>query len=107
MRKYDHHFLVCITNRPPALGASCGARGGVELLARLQRALDRARLTEAGMVCATGSTCLGLCEDGPNVVVYPDATWYRGVAASDVPDLVAMHARDGAPVARLVNPDVE
>lgn len=107
MRKYRHHFLVCITNRPPALQASCGAHGSADLLARLQRELDRRRLTEAGLSLATGTTCLGLCEEGPNVVVYPDATWYRGVHVEDVGELVERHAQQGEPVARLVNPEVE
>ncbi len=30
-------------------------------------------------VLVTGSSCLGPCEQGPTVVVYPDGTWYSEV----------------------------
>ena len=106
MRKYRHHFLVCIKNRPPFAHASCGADGSADVLAKLQKRLDKARLTEAGHAIATGTTCLGLCGEGPNVVVYPDATWYRGVQVDDVQELVDRHATDGEVVERLVNPDI-
>jgi len=107
MRPYAHHFLVCLTNRPPFGQPSCGARGSTDLLARLQRGLDRKRLTEQGLSMATGTTCLGLCEDGPNVVVYPEGTWYRGVSPDDVPELIESHAVDGNIVDRLRNPDIQ
>ena len=32
----------------------------------------------------SGSSCLGPCEQGQTVVVYPDATWYSKVTEADV-----------------------
>ena len=45
--------------------------------------------------------CLGLCKHGPNLIVYPDGTWYLGVTESDVPDVVQQHLKDGEPVEHL------
>jgi precorrin-6B methylase 2 len=38
-------------------------------------------------------------------VVYPEGTWYSGVTAADVPELVRSHFQDGKPVERLVCAD--
>ena len=53
------------------------------------------------------TTCgsLGLCERGPNMVVYPEGVWYSGVRAEDVREIVDSHFQQGRPVSRLVNTD--
>jgi len=48
---------------------------------------------------------LGVCERGPNLVVYPEGVWYSGVRAEDVPELVESHFAQGRVVERLVNRD--
>ncbi|HXI03855.1 MAG TPA: methyltransferase, partial [Candidatus Saccharimonadales bacterium] len=59
--------------------------------------LDEVQLTTCGS--------LGLCERGPNMVVYPEGVWYSGVAPADVPEIVESHFRGGKPVERLVTRD--
>jgi (2Fe-2S) ferredoxin len=59
---------------------------------------------EPGEVIVTGTTCLGPCEQGPNVVVYPTGTWYCQVKDSDVPVILDEHIKKGAPAMQL-NPD--
>jgi (2Fe-2S) ferredoxin/predicted O-methyltransferase YrrM len=53
------------------------------------------------------TTCgsLGLCERGPNMVVYPEGIWYSGVKPEDVPELVRVHFQEGRVVERLANAD--
>jgi (2Fe-2S) ferredoxin len=53
------------------------------------------------------TTCgsLGMCERGPNIVVYPEGTWYSGVQVADVPEVVREHFKNGRPLERLVNRD--
>ena len=36
------------------------------------------------------------------IVVYPDNTWYAGVQAADLQEIVDSHIKGGKPVARLV-----
>jgi len=45
--------------------------------------------------------CLGLCKHGPNLIVYPEGTWYLGVTENDVPELVQEHLKEGDPVKHL------
>jgi len=49
---------------------------------------------------------LGLCERGPNVVVYPQGVWYSGVGPDDIPEIVEVHFIQGRTVERLAHRDV-
>jgi (2Fe-2S) ferredoxin len=41
-------------------------------------------------------SCFGLCEDGPNMIVYPDRAWYVCVQEEDLP-AVADHLTGAGP----------
>ena len=79
---------------------SCGARGGDEILAALGEVVAELGLEDR--VSVTGATCLGPCDNGPTVVVYPEGIWYRGVVPADAAEIARSHARDGKPVERLL-----
>jgi (2Fe-2S) ferredoxin len=44
--------------------------------------------------------CFGSCQDGPNVVLYPEKSWYARVKTEDLDDIVA-HLGGGPHVTRL------
>ncbi len=48
---------------------------------------------------------LGMCENGPNLVVYPEGVWYSHVTPADVPEIVSEHFQAGRPVERLARKD--
>jgi len=49
--------------------------------------------------------CLGRCEEGPAMVVYPDGVWYRCESREDVDEVLQSHLVKGVPVARLLLSD--
>lgn len=100
MSKFERHFFVCQTQRPPMVKPSCGPRGAGEVLAALQEGL-RAHPELWEKVAVTASGCLGPCADGPSIVVYPEGTWYAGVKKEDVAEIVEQHLVGGRPVERL------
>lgn len=55
-------------------------------------------------VKVTSTSCLTPCQCGPNVVVYPEGTWYAGVSAADVPALLDSHLIHNQPLERLLLP---
>lgn len=56
-------------------GPHCRHRGAGTLRARLARVLrGREDLRVAGYAC------FGLCEHGPNVLLYPEGVWFGGLA---------------------------
>lgn len=94
-----HHVFVCVNARPPFAKPSCGPQNAHETLMRLQETVDQRGL--AHEVKITACSCLGPCEDGPVLVVYPKGVWYTRVAPDDVEEIVDLHIKQGKPVERL------
>jgi (2Fe-2S) ferredoxin len=57
-----------------------------------------------GQFALTGSGCLGTCDHGPTVLVYPEGVMYTKVSPEDVPAIVEEHLIKGEPVERLLAP---
>jgi len=101
MPKPLRHVFICTQNRPPQHPrGSCAAKGSTPLLqafwAELQKrnAFDKVAITYSG--------CLGPCEAGPNVLVYPEGVLYSGVTEADVTEIFTSHLEKGEPVTRLL-----
>jgi (2Fe-2S) ferredoxin len=94
----SRHFFVCINNRPPFAKPSCGTRGSAQILQMLQEAVMTRGLMD---VAVTATGCLGPCDQGPTIVVYPEGVWYTQVRPEDVPDIIEEHMVGGKPVQRL------
>jgi len=104
MPKPKHHIIICSTTRPEGNPrGSCGEKGSKELLQIFFGEMAQRGLF--GQILITESTCMGPCQLGPTVVVYPDGIWYKGVIPSDVPEIFDEHIIAGRPVARLILPD--
>ena len=101
MPKPKYHIVVCTNSRPPGHPKpSCGAAGSQNILMALNMGLIE-RGFEPGEVLITGSTCLGPCELGPTIVVYPEGIWYSQVKESDVATILDEHIKKGQPVSQL------
>jgi (2Fe-2S) ferredoxin len=96
----DKHVFICITSRSPAAGSSCGTAGSPRILEALTFAIMEHGLQDR--VRVNGSTCLGPCDEGVNMVVYPEGIFYSRVTPDDVDEIVREHLIGGAPVERLV-----
>ena len=53
-------------------------------------------------VRAGTSACLGMCNAGPVMVVYPENVWYQPTKVEDIDEIVQSHFIDGKPVERLL-----
>ena len=102
MQPFRYHVFVCDQRKPEGLPC-CAARGSAAVIEALRREIAAQDLLDVVQVTTCGS--LGLCERGPNLVVYPDGIWYSGVGAADVPEIVREHFQNGRPVERLLNRD--
>lgn len=104
MQPFRLHVFTCDQQKPEGV-PSCNARGSAKTIDALRKELSARGLADEVQLTVCGS--LGLCERGPNMVVYPDGVWYSGVNPEDVPEIVEKHFRGGKPVERLVNKDQE
>lgn len=73
------HILVCT-------GKSCGPQGGEDVRAALKKELRKRSLRH--LYRDGECTCMGLCREGVNAVIWPEGTYLAGLAESDVPRLV-------------------
>ena len=98
MEPFRYHVFVCTQIKPEGV-TSCSASGSKRVLDALNRETQSQGLENEVQVTTCG--CLGLCDDGPIVIVYPDGVWYRRVMPEDVPEIVSAHLGAGKVVARL------
>lgn len=85
----DRHIFVCTADH-------CCKRGAKKTCKALKETLDDRGLKRKIKVLEVD--CLNCCGDGPMAIVYPDATWYAGLEAKDVEDVVDRHLIAGKPV---------
>jgi (2Fe-2S) ferredoxin len=58
-------------------------------------------LSGEGKVRINQAGCLDRCEEGPCIVVYPDAVWYTYVDQHDIDEIIEEHLQNGRIVERL------
>jgi (2Fe-2S) ferredoxin/SAM-dependent methyltransferase len=99
MEPFRFHLFVCTQQKPEGI-PSCPASGSFAVLDALDREIQARGLDNDMQLTTCG--CMGLCDEGPVMVVYPAGVWYRRVQPSDVSEIVGTHVGDGKPVDRLV-----
>jgi len=104
MEPFRHHIFVCTQEKPEGV-TSCPKNGSLRLLQALERELSSQGLDNEVQVTTCG--CLGLCDDGPIMIAYPEGVWYHKVKEEDVPEIVESHLRSGRVVSRLAWTDSE
>jgi len=102
MEPFRYHVFICDQQKPEGV-LCCSARGSTKVIEALRREVAARGLTDQVQITTCGS--LGLCERGPNMVVYPEGVWYSGVGLEEVPEIVQSHFQEGRVVARLANTD--
>lgn len=78
---YIAHVFVC-TNDRKGERKSCADGNSQLLKAKLKDAVESKGWK--GKVRVSTSGCLGVCGEGPNVMIYPQRLWFSGVSMNDV-----------------------
>ena len=101
--KQKKHVFVCVQNRPAGHPrGACQTKGGPRVYQAFVDEFNRRGIWQDYRLTNTG--CLGPCEHGASVVVYPDGVMYQEVTTRDVPTIIDEHLLLGAPVERLAMP---
>jgi (2Fe-2S) ferredoxin len=97
MEPYSHHVLICT-------GDFCTPdRRGRQLYSLLAELLQREDLLFGPERVKRGETpCLGVCSNGPIVVVYPEGIWYSEVTPALLERIVVEHLKHGKPIEEAV-----
>jgi (2Fe-2S) ferredoxin len=97
MEGYSRHVIVC------AGGFCSPQRRGAALYALLPQLLEQHGLLFGPQRVKRSETlCLGVCDEGPIVVVYPEGVWYSRVDEELLARIVSEHLVGGRVVAEAV-----
>ncbi|RXK89140.1 (2Fe-2S) ferredoxin domain-containing protein [Chlorobaculum sp. 24CR] len=80
------HVFVC-TNDRKGERKSCVDGDSLLVKAKLKEAVDAKGWK--GKVRVSTSGCLGVCGEGPNVMIYPKKLWFSGVTPDDVEEILS------------------
>lgn len=100
MSFFRYHVFFCCNQR--AEGESCCNNfGATEAQAYAKGRIAELGLDGEGKIRINKAGCLGRCDQGPVLVVYPDAVWYCYVDKDDVEEIIQQHLVQGQAVQRL------
>lgn len=82
---YECHVFVCTNDR---LGKrkSCADGDNVTLREALKGRI--AEMGWKGKVRISKCGCLGLCQSGPNVIIYPQEIWFSDVSIDEIDSIL-------------------
>jgi len=85
--EFEKYLMVCVNERPAGERVSCGGTFcGKELASAFKDAVKAAG--QAGKIRVSKTYCLDVCEQGANVLLYPDNVWFKQVSLEDVPAIL-------------------
>ena len=97
---FDIHIFVCTNQRTGNERLSCGENHGMELVAEFKKQINDLKV---GLkIRAQKAGCLGICDFGPTVAIYPEGIFYVGVKKEDVSEIIQSHIINKKPVDRLL-----
>jgi (2Fe-2S) ferredoxin len=100
MSYYERHVFFCCNERD-APERCCNNNGAAALHKYAKGRIKALRLDGQGKVRINRAGCLDRCEEGPVLVVYPEAVWYTYVDRSDIDEIIDSHVVAGKVVERL------
>jgi (2Fe-2S) ferredoxin len=93
-------IFVCTNRRENGERVCCAGGGGCVLRDKLKAMVKSRRLNSRIRVSQSG--CMDKCEEGPNIMVFPDNVWLSGVQEADLEGILDTVAAslDGDPRGR-------
>ncbi len=100
MSFYKKHLFICTNQRDD--GTPCCANYNTQQIRKQIKAKIKALgLHKKGEIRINSAGCLGRCDEGPVMVVYPEAIWYHFVDQEDIDEIIESHLLNNTPVSRL------
>jgi len=101
MSYFAHHVFFC-TNQREAGETCCNNLGAQKMRDYAKDKVKALGLSsDANRIRINSAGCMGRCDDGPVLVVYPEAIWYTYVDQADLDEIITEHLQHGRVVERL------
>lgn len=100
MSYFQHHVFFCCNQRD-AGDSCCNDHKATGMQAYAKDRVRALGLKGEGRVRINKAGCMDRCDEGPVLVVYPDAVWYTYVDKEDIDEIIESHLVKGQIVERL------
>ncbi len=100
MSYYSRHVFFCCNQRDSGQ-VCCNDKGASQMRDYAKERVKQLGFSGKGKVRVNQAGCLDRCEEGPCMVVYPDAVWYTYVDRADIDEIIEQHLKHGRIVERL------
>jgi (2Fe-2S) ferredoxin len=100
MSHYRHHVFFCLNQRDDGRPC-CASHDAARLQEYAKARIKQLGASGPGQVRVNKAGCLDRCEEGPCIVVYPQAVWYTYVDEHDIDEIIDRHLLGGETVDRL------
>jgi len=97
---YRHHVFFCTRQRVEG-EPSCQNHNAKSMHKYLRERIKELEIFGQGAVRTNSTGCLGRCEQGPVIVVYPEGVWYNYKEKADIDEIISEHLQNGRVVERL------
>jgi len=98
---FEYHVFFCLNQREGG-AACCMDHGAEQAFDHMKSRVKKLNLNGKGKVRINRAGCLDRCNDGPVMVVYPQAVWYTFVDNEDIDEIIDSHLINGKVVERLL-----
>jgi len=100
MSYFQHHLFFCTNQRED--GSQCCENFNAKAMRDYAKQRSKTLgLVRSGKVRINTAGCLNRCDQGPVLVVYPDAVWYNYIDEEDIDEIIEQHLVNDTIVERL------
>jgi (2Fe-2S) ferredoxin len=101
MNYYHKHVFFC-TNQREAGEGCCNNSGAQKMRDYVKNKVKALAISnDANRIRINSAGCMGRCDEGPVLVVYPEGVWYTYVDESDLDEIIEQHLKHNRIVERL------
>ena len=93
-------MFFCLNQRPEG-EACCQDKGAEAAFNYMKAQVKKLNLSGEGKVRINRAGCLDRCNEGPLMVIYPEAIWYTFIDNADIDEIIESHLLNGKVVERL------
>ena len=101
MTHFKYHIFFCLNQREN--GEQCCSDFNADLIyTYMKKRVKSLNLNGPGKTRVNRGGCFDRCNEGPLLVIYPEAVWYRYIDELDIDEIIEQHLIKGKVVKRLV-----
>lgn len=98
---FQYHVFFCLNQRADG-EACCMNKGAEAAFEHMKSRVKKLSLSGKGRVRINRAGCFDRCNEGPLLLIYPQAIWYTFIDNADIDEIIESHLIKGKVVERLV-----